>query len=672
MTYVFRQGDLPKLDLQVDRGTDFKAWKKQWQAYLSLSGLSDQSAEKQVQALTLCFSRETLTIVDNLGLTDDQRKSVKEIVTAIEAYVNGQINESVERRAFRSRTQQEGETFDDFLVSLRELAKTCNFCDDACTQKNIRDQIIAGLTDGEAVEDLLKEKNLTLDTAVTKCRAHEAAKRQRAELAKAPSETSIHAVRRQQQEASSTQGSQRCPGCGSGFHPGGRRQCPAYQLVCHLCNRTGHLAKVCRSRRPAQPRAREPATNAVHVTPSINTTQLGIQPAPTIQAELSTRNGSTSMQVLPDSGADISVAGPNIIQSLNDHRDNLLPSQVTPRTVNGQKLTPIGKLPVQIKIANHMYKDELHVYPNIEGVLVSWKACKALNILPQSYPEPMKVCNVTSTETAQHLTSESLIQEFPSVFDSKVKPMEGERFHIALTDDAKPFCVHTPRTIPYAYREKLRAELQSLEEHGVITPVSYPTEWCAPIVVTPKKGSDDIRMCVDLSHLNRFVKRERYQSATPSQAVADITAENAQIFTKLDARKGYHQCPLDDESQDLTTFITPFGRFLFLRAPYGISSISEHYNRRMDEAFAGLPGFRRVVDDVVIYDQDRAQHGSHVRQFLQRCAEKNITLNLAKWKFAQTTVDFAGFILSPRGYQIDPSITQAIADFPTPGSRTDL
>ena len=46
--------------------------------------------------------------------------------------------------------------------------------------KNIRDQIIAGLADGEAVEDLLKEKNLTLDTALSKFRAHEAAKCQRA------------------------------------------------------------------------------------------------------------------------------------------------------------------------------------------------------------------------------------------------------------------------------------------------------------------------------------------------------------------------------------------------------------------------------------------------------------------------------------------------------------
>ena len=65
--------------------------------------------------------------------------------------------------------------------------------------------------------------------------------------------------------------------------------------------------------------------------------------------------------------------------------------------------------------------------------------------------------------------------------------------------------------------------------------------------------------------------------------------------------KGYHQRPLDNESQMLTTFITLFGRFKFLRASYEISSISEHYNCRMDEAFAGLSGFCGIVDDVVIY-----------------------------------------------------------------------
>ena len=96
MTYTFQQDDLPKLDLQVDRGTDFKAWKSQWDAYLSLSGLDKQSQAKQVQALTLCFSRETVTIINNLGLTATQKGDTKQIITAIQRYV-GHINELVER-----------------------------------------------------------------------------------------------------------------------------------------------------------------------------------------------------------------------------------------------------------------------------------------------------------------------------------------------------------------------------------------------------------------------------------------------------------------------------------------------------------------------------------------------------------------------------------------------
>ena len=62
-------------------------------------------------------------------------------------------------------------------------------------------------------------------------------------------------------------------------------------------------------------------------------------------------------------------------------------------------------------------------------------------------------------------------------------------------------------------------------------------------------------MCVDLS---RLIRKERYQSSTPLEAVADIVAEEAGCFIVLDAMKGYHQCPLDVESQALTTFIVPF------------------------------------------------------------------------------------------------------------------
>ena len=92
----------------------------------------------------------------------------------------------------------------------------------------------------------------------------------------------------------------------------------------------------------------------------------------------------------------------------------------------------------------------------------------------------------------------------------------------------------------------------------------------------------------------------------------------------------------------------------------------------MAKAFARLTGYCRIVDDVVIYDSDTTQHIDHVRQFLQRRAERQITLNTDKWEFAQSKVTFARFIVSEQGYCTDRSITDAISSFLTPANRTDL
>ena len=191
---------------------------------------------------------------------------------------------------------------------------------------------------------------------------------------------------------------------------------------------------------------------------------------------------------------------------------------------------PLGKLPVTIRLGNHAYLEDIHIYPNVCGTLLSWKACKALQILPPSYSNPipsLTVHKVSLSSPLAPLTVQNVTSQYPTVFDGQIRSMQGEYFHISLTDDVKPFCVNTPRSIPFAYRDKLRAELDILQQQNIITPVTEATEWCAPIVVTPKKNTDRIRMCVDLSRLNRYVRRERYQSCTPAQAVADIAATNA-------------------------------------------------------------------------------------------------------------------------------------------------
>ena len=101
MPYTFRKSDLPVLDLEVDRGADFTSWSKSWESYMRLSGLQDEPPETKVDALTQCLMRESLRIMNNLGLTTAQLADVAQIVEAFKTYAQGQINESVERRNLR-------------------------------------------------------------------------------------------------------------------------------------------------------------------------------------------------------------------------------------------------------------------------------------------------------------------------------------------------------------------------------------------------------------------------------------------------------------------------------------------------------------------------------------------------------------------------------------------
>ena len=495
--------------------------------------------------------------------------------------------------------------------------------------------------------------------------------------------------------------SELCNGCGQTEHPEGRRaSCPAFKSACSNCGKIGHYHTVCRQPKSGNPglnKKRPHQTNslslsgprqvgAVRIRPSMMALNYS-DPAPTLTVHVQALNGQAKVEVLPDSGADISAAGVDFLAHFNESVLNLLPSDVKPRAVNENVLSPIGSLKAVIRVGNRSVEDHFHIYRAVSGALLSWRTAQKLGILPPEYPEPLPSkaelpvvssvqmihppCspNVGHTPPA---SKEDMLKEFPTVFDGQIRTMPGEEFKIVTTGDAKPFCVSTPRTIPYAHMGPTKEELELLESQGIISKQTEPTDWCAPIVVARKKNSDRIRLCVDFSPLNRFVKRERFQSTPPAIAVADIAERKAKYFTVLDALKGYHQCPLDKDSQLLTTFITPFGRYKFMRAPFGLSSISEHYDRRMYEAFQDLPDFRRIVDDVLIFDEDLDSHIAHVRQFLQRCKERGISLGHDKFQYCQTEVEFAGFHLSQNGYRISEDVTKAIGSFPTPSSRTDL
>ena len=72
----------------------------------------------------------------------------------------------------------------------------------------------------------------------------------------------------------------------------------------------------------------------------------------------------------------------------------------------------------------------------------------------------------------------------------------------------------------------------------------------------------------------------------------------ARIFSKLDANSEFWQIPLAKKSQHLTPFITPFGRYHFLKMPFGISSAPEQFQKRMSAIVLGLESVLCLLDDV--------------------------------------------------------------------------
>ena len=84
-----------------------------------------------------------------------------------------------------------------------------------------------------------------------------------------------------------------------------------------------------------------------------------------------------------------------------------------------------------------------------------------------------------------------------------------DNYAIKLNENATPYALTTPRRVAIPLRPKVKEELQRMERLEVITKIEEPTDWCAGMVVVPKRNGK-VRICVDVTKMNESVKRERH------------------------------------------------------------------------------------------------------------------------------------------------------------------
>ena len=261
---------------------------------------------------------------------------------------------------------------------------------------------------------------------------------------------------------------------------------------------------------------------------------------------------------------------------------------------------------------------------------------------------------------------DKIFDEYKDVFEG-LGELPGVHV-IKLRDDAEPV-VEACRKVPFALHEKLKNELNRMEKLGVISKVTEPTEWVNSLVIVTKPNGD-LRVCLDPRNLNKAVKREHYKLITREEIMSKFA--NSKVFSKFDASSGFWQMKLDENSSDYCCFNSPFGRYKFLRLPFGICSASEVFSRTIDDIFADIKGVETNVDDIIVHGKDDDDHDETVVKMLNRCREVGLKLNKSKCVMGVTELVFIGDLLTNEGVKPDPSKIDAIVNMDRPIDKPGL
>ena len=569
----------PILDLSVDRYFAFKSWKEKWNDYVLITDLSAKTPEYISAMVRYTFTAETRNIYDSLNLTEGEKKDPKIIMEKMETFARGVVNETLERHKFFAKRQQDGESFDDYLTELKLLTRNCNFCDTpGCLESLLRDQVVSGTSSDELRERLLAEKDLTLKKAIEMCQSAETAASGMSTL-KNNSEESVNRLRFDREFGKSKQnnntkenynnGKRVCQFC-SRAHAFGRGSCPAWGKKCHQCGQPNHFADSgrCKGKQHEEEKkvdlthlgalflggveadsvskGSEVASESVQT--AINKLTLEQKRWETV---VRTKQGQVPFKI--DTGAEVTVIGEKHFKQLGFLQAQL---KITNKSLVGPDQSALkckGTVKASVTCNEITSVIEMYVCKGVKTPLLG---------LPEL--ERFQVVKLNTKKNIRMLETNEVISEFPSVFNG-LGTIKGEPINIELKKGATPYHLNTPRRVAIPLLEPLQRELERMEQLGVIRKVNQPTDWCHPIVIVPKAPLPNqpprLRICLDLTQLNKVTKREFYQLPSVEETLARIGSDCI-VMSKLDANSGYWQMPLGQDSQLKATFITPSDDFV--------------------------------------------------------------------------------------------------------------
>ena len=636
----------------VNASTQWTEWLKRFQRFRNIGGLAEQSNAVQIDSLLYIMGPESEDVYAQLQFTGDEAdRTFKAVVDAFTAYFQPRRIVLNYWTQFYNREQSADESAEEYICSVHNLAVKCRF-DTGLTQNDmVKDRLLSGMSDTSLSSELQLDEDVTLDAVISKMRAKEAIVKQMQLETKAAA-VKLTGTAKSNQKQTPTRMIRDCKYCG-GSHP--PRSCPAFGKKCNKCSKVNHFERVCKQSRA------QAAEVTVKGTAESEDSDFFIH-TPNLHAD-AVSNDTKTIYVDRFDSAIITHA----FSITNEWLEHLV--------VNGQVLK--AKIDTGAQ-ANVITSNELQrVAPNsVINPSRTRLTAYSGHVLPVVGVSEMEIYKGQKHSLSFHIlkgkrTAHTLIGlgkcriagQFPDVFVSFGKL--NITHSIILKPNAEPYSC-PPRSVPHALKAKLKFELERLVSLGIIAECKEPSEWVNQIVPVLKPDGS-LRICLDPQQLNAVTIRDRYVLPTISDIYARLSGSI--IYTTLDAQSGFHQIPIDEQSSKLTTFMTPFGRFRYLRLPFGLTSASEFFHRTMVDIVGDIPGVDIVgdipgvevhIDDVLIHGTTEKEHDERLKGVLTRFRAAGLKLNAKKCQFRAQSVKFLGNILSKDGIRPSPDKVRAI------------
>jgi RNase H-like domain found in reverse transcriptase/Reverse transcriptase (RNA-dependent DNA polymerase)/Integrase zinc binding domain/Integrase core domain len=660
---VESSGRLPKPLVvgQDDMAKPWKTWLRSFDWYAAATGFYKKDPVVQVGIFMSALGPDVEDIYDQFGLTAQEESDVKVIRAKFTAHFTPNANISVERwNLFRIR-QGEHQKFDEFLVKIKLQAKKCNF--ETLENELVKDMIVLGIRNDDLREKLLAMNDLNVESATTTCRAAELAHEQVQRMKSEDKvEVSVELIGRsgrntqekQQKKSQQEDGEFDCWRCESHHGP---RNCPAYGKRCSKCGRFGHFSRVCRlkKRQERQSQGEQRKVNAIDdVDDSYSEEEYRLE-----YFEFDEDDDDNE----EDWYEKVQIAGQEIVFKLDTGAQcNVLPKRLVEKvggtitqtntkrlvTYDGGKIRVLGDSKLQCIVKNKPCNVLFKVIEQNFRPILGRKACRSLKLI-------MRV-DTTAME-----------DDFEELF-SGLGCVKNFQYDIDIDENA--VFDHKPaRRIPQSMKEAVKKELAKMVADDVIAPVEGVTPITSNMVIV-RKNKDKIRICLDPSELNKHVKR-RHHPLTSMDEIA-TRLNGSKIFTLLDCRSGFWQIPVTKRTQKFLTFSTPWGRYMFKRLAFGLSSAPEVFQKLMQDLLIDIPRVEISMDDILIHAENEDALDTTTRRVLEVIRKAGLRLNKEKCVFRVRAIKFLGHIVSSKGLKIDPEKIEAIERLETPKNKQQL